>query len=282
MTSKFFSDIDKPINDLLLNDFYHQSAVSIDVKSAAPNGVTFKIKGKTDNKKEISTVLSGVYSNKSNGLELTQEWNNKNVLDSKIEIKNLLTPGLKGKLNTIIVPNGPKTARLNFFYEQSVLNAHFFFNLLKKPNATLNLALSLDGFTAGGEVSYDIASAKINKYSMGVGYSNLNYTLAATATSNLSVFTAGYLHRISPISDVVAKTTWDFLKASKINVEFGTRYFLDKDTFFKAKICDSGLTALSYSQLLKPNVRLGLGVSFDVLKLSEPVHKMGCHLSFTS
>ena len=185
-------------------------------------------------------------------------------------------------MDTAVVPNGTRNAKLNFFYQQSAVNARLFFDLLKGPIATADLVVAQDGFTAGAELGYDISSAKVNKYSIGVGYANLNYGLAATATSNLSVFSAAYYHRVSPLVEVGAKATWDSVKSSNVNVEFATKYALDKSAFIKAKIADSGLTALSYTQELRPGVKLGLGASFDALKLAEPVHKLGFSLSFTA
>ena len=79
-----------------------------------------------------------------------------------------------------MVPNGARNAKLNFFYQQSAVNARLFFDLLKGPIATADLVVAHDGFTAGAELGYDISSAKVNKYSVGVGYANLNYGLAAT------------------------------------------------------------------------------------------------------
>lgn len=282
MAPPAYSDIQKLTNDLLNKDFFHLSTASVDVKSVAPNGVTFTVKGKTTKDQSIAASVDAKYADKSTGLTLTQGWNNANALNTKFELSELLTPGLKGELDTSVVPNGSRAAKLNFFYSQSAVNARLFFDLLKGPLATADLTVAHDGFTAGAELGYDIASAKVNKYSVGLGYTNFNYALAATATSNLSVFSAAYFHKVSPLVEVGAKTTWDSVKSSNVNVEFATKYALDKSAFVKAKIADSGLTALAYSQELRPGVRFGLGASFDALKLAEPVHKLGFSLSFTA
>ncbi|KAK6204914.1 Porin/voltage-dependent anion-selective channel protein [Scheffersomyces amazonensis] len=282
MAPAAYSDIQKSANDLLNKDFFHLATASVDVKTVAPNGVAFTVKGKTNKDDTVAASVESKYADKATGLTLTQGWNNANALTTKIELSELLTPGLKGELDTSVVPNGARNAKLNFFYQQSALNARLFFDLLKGPVATADLAVAHDGFTAGAELGYDIASAKVNKYSVGVGYANTQYALAATATSNLSVFTAAYYHKVSPLVEVGAKTTWDSVKSSNVNVEFATKYALDKTAFVKAKIADSGLTALAYSQELRPGVKLGLGASFDALKLAEPVHKLGFSLSFTA
>ncbi|WPK24952.1 hypothetical protein PUMCH_002251 [Australozyma saopauloensis] len=277
-----FSDIQKSSNDLLSKDFFHLSSAAVDVKTTAPNGVAFTVKGKSDKANAIAASVEAKYSDKATGLTVTEGWNNANVLSTKVELAELLTPGLKGELDTTVVPNGSKNAKLNFFYQQSAVNARLFFDLLKGPNATADLTVAHDGFTAGAELGYDISSAKLNKYSVGVGYASPLYSVAVTSTSNLSVFTASYYHKVSPLVEAGAKATWDSVKSQNVNVEFATKYHLDSSAFVKAKIADSGLTALAYSQELRPGVRLGLGASFDALKLAEPVHKLGVSLSFTA
>lgn len=283
MAPPAYSDIQKPTNDLLNKDFFHLTTASVDVRSTAPNGVAFTAKGRTNNKDDtIAASIESRYADKSSGLALTQGWSNSNQLLTKIELAELLTPGLKGELDTTYVPNGARSARLNFFYAQLAVNARLFFDLLKGPVATADINVAHDGFTAGAELGYDISSAKVNKYSLAVGYANPAYAVAATATANLSVFSAAYFHAVSPTVHVGAKATWNSLKSSNVGVEFATRYAVDRSAFVKAKIADTGLAALSYSQQLSPAVRLGLGASFDALKLAEPTHKLGASLSFAA
>lgn len=277
-----FSDIQKLTNDLLNKDFFHLSQGSVEVKSTAPNGVDFTVKGKTAKDNSINASIESKYTDKSSGLTLTQGWNNANALDTKIELSELLTPGLKTELITTLVPNGNRNAKLNFFYQHSTINARLFFDLLKGPLTTADFTVSQDGFIVGGELGYDIASAEINKYNVGLGYRNPLYSIGLTASNKLSTFSAAYYHKINPSVEAGAKATWDSVKSSNVNVEFATKYKLDKTAFIKTKISDSGLAALSYSQVLRPGVTLGLGTSFDALKLSEPVHKLGFSLTFAA
>ncbi|KAG7193061.1 Mitochondrial porin [Scheffersomyces spartinae] len=277
-----YADIQKASNDLLGKDFFHLSTASVDVKSTAPNGVTFTVKGKTAKDNSIAASVEAKYVDKATGLTLTEGWNNANNLSTKIELSELLTPGLKGELDTSLVPNGTRNAKLNFFYQQSAVNARFFFDLLKGPIATADLAVNHDGFTAGAELGYDISSAKVNKYSAGLGYASPVYSVSVTGTSNLSVYTAAYYHKVSPFVEAGAKVAWDSVKSNGVAVEFATKYVLDKSAFVKAKIADSGLAALAYSQELTPGVKLGLGVGFNALKLAEPVHQLGFSLSFAA
>ncbi|KAK2813139.1 hypothetical protein FQN50_000816 [Emmonsiellopsis sp. PD_5] len=56
-----FSDIAKAANDLLNKDFYHTSAANLEVKSKAPNGVTFNVKGKSAHEGPINGSLEAKY-----------------------------------------------------------------------------------------------------------------------------------------------------------------------------------------------------------------------------
>ena len=96
MAPSAYSDLAKAANDLINRDFYHLSTAAVDVKTVAPNGVTFTVKGKTAKDDTIAASVDAKYLDKATGLTLTQGWNNANALTTKIELSELLTPGLKG------------------------------------------------------------------------------------------------------------------------------------------------------------------------------------------
>ncbi|OAA45664.1 outer mitochondrial membrane protein porin [Metarhizium rileyi] len=58
MSVPAFSDIAKPANDLLNKDFYHLSATTFEFKDTAPNGVAFKVTGKSSHEKATSAAVS--------------------------------------------------------------------------------------------------------------------------------------------------------------------------------------------------------------------------------
>ncbi|KAH3677104.1 hypothetical protein WICMUC_001859 [Wickerhamomyces mucosus] len=281
-----FSDISKNQNGLLNRDFFHAAPASLDVSTKAPNGVAFSVKGKTSASGAISGNLEAKVSDKATGLNLTQGWNTANQLDTKAELADILTPGLKVEALTSLVPNGSRGAKLNVFYTQPSVTARAFFDLLKGPTFVGDVTVGHEGLTAGAEVGYDISSAKVSRYSAAVGYAQPEYNVSVSATNNLSVFSAAYYHKVSPLVEAGAKATWDSkVEASAgkaVGLEFATKYVLDPTSFVKAKVADSGVAAFSYQQVLRPGVKLGLGASFDALKLAEPVHKLGWSLSFSA
>ncbi|KAH3682439.1 hypothetical protein WICPIJ_006581 [Wickerhamomyces pijperi] len=287
MAPPVFSDISKNQNGLLNRDFFHAAPAAIDVATTAPNGVAFTVKGKSSPKDgSISGNLEAKFADKASGLTLTQGWNTANALDTKIELAEVLTPGLKAELLTSLVPNGTRGAKFNVYFTQPSVTARAFFDLLKGPTFVGDATVGHEGFTAGAEVGYDISAATVTRYSAAVGYAQKEYNLSVSATNNLSVFSAAYYHKVSPLVEAGAKATWDSKveagAGKAVGLEFATKYVLDSTAFVKAKVADSGVTALSYQQVLRPGVKLGLGASFDALKLAEPVHKLGWSLSFSA
>ncbi|KFA74572.1 hypothetical protein S40288_04899 [Stachybotrys chartarum IBT 40288] len=78
MSVPAFSDIAKPANDvpcanaaslvqLLNKDFYHLSAATLEFKDTAPNGVAFKVTGKSSHEKATSGAIEGKYTDKPTG-----------------------------------------------------------------------------------------------------------------------------------------------------------------------------------------------------------------------
>ncbi|CDK28049.1 unnamed protein product [Kuraishia capsulata CBS 1993] len=284
MAPPAFSDIAKETNDVLGRDFFHLAPVSVDFKSVAPNGVAFTTKGKTANGK-TSASLEAKYSDKPTGVTVTQGWNTANALDTKFEVVDALSPGLKSELSTSIVPGGKKDAKLNLYFSQPIVNARAFVDLLKGPVFNGDITVGQDGFTTGVSLAYDVKSAVLTNYSAGIGYKAPVYAISLIASNNLQLFSAGYYHKVSPTVEVGAKGTYDSKKATAPNpvaIEIATKYQLDPSAFFKVKVADSGVASLAYSQNLRPGVKLGLGAAIDTLKLSESAHKFGLSLSFSA
>ncbi|QPG74290.1 hypothetical protein FOA43_001615 [Brettanomyces nanus] len=285
MAPPAFSDIAKPTNDVLNKEFFHFTPVALDLKTFAPNGVAFTTKGSVSPDSKTSASLETKYADKGTGLSLTQGWTTANALNTKVELADALTPGLKAELVTSLVPGASRSAKFNLYFAQPSLNARAFVDLLKGPVFSGDFTVGQDGFTVGGALSYDVKAAALTGYSTAVGYKASSYSLSLIAANSLSVFSAGYYHKVSPAIEVGAKGTYDSKGASGANavaIEVGTKYQLDDSAFLKAKIADSGILALSYQQLLRPGIKLGFGGAFDTLKLGESAHKLGLSLSFSA
>lgn len=281
MAPPFFSDIFKSVNDLLNKDFYHSTPAAVDLESVAKNGVKFNVKSKQLVKEgPLAATVDAKFTDKATGLTLTQGWSNANNLNTKIELNNI-TPGLKTELMTSFVPNISKVANLNLSFVQPFFTARGAFDLLKGPGFVGDMTLAHEsGVVAGAQFGYDIAAGSLSKYAIALGYAAQDYHLGLNI-NNDQVTTATFFQNVSPQLQIGSRATLNPRQTvSNVNIEFATKYLPDPNSQVKAKISDAGIVALSYKQALRPGVTLGVGTSFDALKLSEPVHKIGWSLSF--
>ncbi|KOS20170.1 Mitochondrial outer membrane protein porin [Escovopsis weberi] len=281
MSVPAFSDIAKPANDLLNKDFYHLSATTFEFKDVAPNGVNFKVSGKSSHDKATSAAFEGKYTDKPTGLTLTQTWNTSNALDTKIEVSDSLAKGLKleGLFNFLPATAG-KGVKFNLLFKQPGFHGRAFFDLLKGPTANVDAVVGHEGFLAGASAGYDANKAILTGYSAAVGYAAPQYSAAVTATNNLSVFAASYYHRVNSQVEAGAKATWDSKTSNTVGLEVATKYRLDPVSFAKVKLNDRGIAALAYNVLLREGVTLGLGGSFDTQKFDQSAPKLGASFTF--
>ncbi|KAA6410711.1 MAG: outer mitochondrial membrane porin [Lasallia pustulata] len=276
-----FTDIAKPSNDLITKDFFHTVAASLEVKSKAPNGVSFNVKGKSTHEGSTGGAIEAKYADAPSGLTLTQAWTTANALDTKVELDNQLAKGLKAELLTQFLPSSQaKGAKLNLYFKQPNFQARAFFDLLKGPTANIDAVLGHEGFLVGAEAGYDVQKAAITRYSAAVGYSVPEYSAAITATNNLSVFSASYYHKVNSEVEAGAKATWDSHGSNNVGLEVASKYRIDPASFAKAKINDRGIAAAAYSVVLRQGATLGLGASFDTQNLNEATHKVGASFTF--
>ncbi|KAL2059114.1 hypothetical protein ABVK25_000406 [Lepraria finkii] len=276
-----FSDIAKTSNDLLNKDFYHTTASKIDVKSKAPNGVSFNVKGQSAHEGPTSGSIEAKYADPPSGLSLTQMWTTANILQTKVELDNKIANGLKAEAVTDFTPKSQTFgAKLNLYFKQPNFNARAFFDVLKGPVANVDCVLGHEGFLVGAEAGYDAQKAALTKYAAAVGYTQPEYTAAITASNNLSIFAASYYHKVNSQVEAGAKATWDSKAGNNVGLEVASKYRLDPSSFAKAKINDRGIAALAYNIKLRPGVTTGLGVSLDTQNLNEAAHKVGLSFEF--
>merc|ERR1711988_1153002 len=276
-----YSDIAKSANDLLNKDFYHINATTLEFKDTAPNGVAFKVTGKSSHEKATSAAFEGKYTDKPTGVSLTQTWNTANVLDTKIEVKDSLAKGLKleGLLN-YLPATAAKGAKFNLHFQQPGFHGRAFFDLLKGPTANVDAVVGHESFLAGASAGYDVNKAALTAYSAAVGYAHPVYSASLTASDNLSVFAAAYYHKVNSQVEAGAKATWNSKTGNTVGLELAGKYRIDPVSFAKVKVNDRGIAAVAYNVLLRQGVTLGLGGSFDTQKLDQASHKLGASFTF--
>ncbi|OCL10815.1 hypothetical protein AOQ84DRAFT_208186 [Glonium stellatum] len=277
-----FSDIAKPSNDLINKDFYHTAAAALEVKLKAPTGVAFTAKGTSSHDGPVSGSIEAKKAIK-NGISITQSWNTANLLNTKVELDNTFTQGLKAEVLSNFNPaSGNKGQKVNLYFKQPMFHTRAFFDYQPsgKLNAICDGVLGHEGFVVGGEVGYDVQKAAVTRYSAALGYTTPVYSAAVTATNSLSVFTASYYHKVNSGVEAGAKATWDSKSGSTVGIELASKYKLDPLSFAKAKINDRGIASLAYNTKINSGLTFGIGGSFDTQKLNEAGHKFGTSFTF--
>lgn len=131
----------------------------------------------------------------------------------------------------------------------------------------------------GAETAYDVAEAKVTKYSAALAYACPQYTVSLQSLNKLSLFSVAYYHKVNALTEAGAKATWQ-RGDQQVSLELGSKYVIDKDAFVKAKIDNVGRLGLGYSQVLSKGIKVGFGGVFDTARLSNDAHKLGFSLAF--
>jgi voltage-dependent anion channel protein 2 len=97
---------------------------------------------------------------------------------------------------------------------------------------------------AGASAGYDVQKAALTSYSAAVGYSVPTYTASITATNNLSVFSAGYYHKVNSQVEAGAKATWDSKSGGPVGLEVASKYRFDSLSFAKVGISNTNIKTL--------------------------------------
>ncbi|KAF9241150.1 eukaryotic porin/Tom40 [Melanogaster broomeanus] len=282
-----WKDLGKSSNDLLSKD-YPFSGTSLEVKTKTPSNVAFKVAGLRDSKTlGITGDLEAKYVDHKNGLVFTETWTTANVLKSQLELENYLAKGLKLDINTSLIPDkGSKSALLNVIYKQSGVHTRGALDVFKGPTFTADTVVGRDGFLLGAETAYNVTEGKIARYAAAIGYNAPEYAVTVHGLNNLNTFSASYYHRVSPDVEAGAKAVYDTKSTtSGVALEVGAKAFLDSAAFVKAKINNSGVLALGYTQTLRPGVKASFGLALDTQRLNDiapagPAHKVGASITF--
>ncbi|KAJ7069618.1 eukaryotic porin/Tom40 [Mycena amicta] len=283
-----WKDLGKSSTDLLQKD-YHFNANSLEVKTKTPNGVTFKVAGNQPSRSSV--ILGDVEAklvNKKQGLTFTGTWTTANVLKAQAEVENQIANGLKLDISTTLAPSkgNAKTLVLNGAYKQSGIHSRAALDVLKGPTFTADTVFGRDGFLVGAEAAYNVTEGRLSRYSLAAGFSAAEYAVTLHALNDLKVFSASYYHRVSSDVEAGAKAIYDpKITNGGVAIEVGTKTYLDSAAFVKAKINNSGVLALGYTQSLRPGLKASFGVAVDTQKLNEvdpagAAHKVGLSLVF--
>lgn len=93
-------------------------------------------------------------------------------------------------------------------------------------------------------------------------------------------YAASYYHRVSDTLEASGKASWSNKVSGAVALEVGAKLILDNTAFVKGRITNAGLAGVSYTQLLRPGVKVNIGAALDLNRLDENAHKVGLALTF--
>lgn len=178
------------------------------------------------------------------GITVTQGWTTAALLDTKIELANLMSQPVKAELQNLWNPNNPSKAaqKLNLTFKQSNLHARAFLDhgASGNINALIDAVVGHEGFVVGAEAGYDVQKAAITRYSAGAGFQAPTYSASIMGIQNLSVVAASYYQKVNSIVEAGAKATYDLQGGNTVGLELAGKYKLDPTSFAKVSLLQFG------------------------------------------
>ncbi|KAJ2635559.1 Mitochondrial porin, partial [Coemansia sp. RSA 1287] len=173
-----------------------------------------------------------------------------------------------------------RALRTKINYQQDNLFARVNVDALN-PAVTADVTISRDGALAGAELAYDLNSGAVTKTNSTLGFAGPDYMITMQGNNSLNMFQLAFYQRVTANVEAGARAVYDYKNPEGgVSAELATKYVLDKDAFVKAKVDNSGRMGLSFTQTLRPGVKLSLAGLFDTTRLQENAHKMGAALTF--
>lgn len=174
------------------------------------------------------------------GVTITQAWTTASLLDTKVELNDVLAPGAKIDLVNLWNPSKANSAaqKINFAFKNPNVHSRAFINYAQSSgniDAVIDVVAGNEGFLVGGEAAYDVSKAAITRYGLGLGYSAPGYTASITSAQNLNIIAATFYQKVNNAVEVGAKAGYDVQAKKASGLELASKYKLDPLSF--AKVC---------------------------------------------
>ncbi|KAG9340947.1 hypothetical protein JZ751_020140 [Albula glossodonta] len=125
--------------------------------------------------------------------------------------------------------------------------------------------VGFEGWLAGYQMTFEAGKNRITQSNFAVGYRTDEFQL--------------HTNKVNDNLETAVNLAWT---AGNSNTRFGiaAKYHIDADASFSAKVNNSSLVGLGYTQTLKPGVKLNLSALLDGKNISSGGHKLGLGLEF--
>ncbi|XP_073775416.1 voltage-dependent anion-selective channel protein 2 isoform X1 [Danio rerio] len=133
-----------------------------------------------------------------------------------------------------------------------------------------------EGWLAGYQMSFDTAKSKMTQNNFAVGYKTGDFQLH-TNVNDGSEFGGSIYQKVSDKLETAVNLAWT---AGSNSTRFGiaAKYQLDKDASISAKVNNTSLVGVGYTQSLRPGIKLTLSALVDGKSINSGGHKLGLGL----
>uniref|UniRef100_A0A8C9F636 Non-selective voltage-gated ion channel VDAC2 n=1 Tax=Pavo cristatus TaxID=9049 RepID=A0A8C9F636_PAVCR len=211
---------------------------------------------------KVNGSLETKYKWAEYGLTFTEKWNTDNTLGTEIAIEDQIAKGLKLTFDTTFSPNtGKKSGKIKSAYKRECLNLGCDVDFdFAGPAIHGSAVFGYEGWLAGYQMTFDSAKSKLTRNNFSVGYKTgdfqLHTNLLCSSQKSGEKFTS--------------QTATLHLKHSNCFCVF--IYLL------QAKVNNSSLVGVGYTQTLRPGVKLTLSALIDGKSINAGGHKLGLGL----
>ncbi|NXC13142.1 VDAC1 protein, partial [Corythaeola cristata] len=146
------------------------------------------------------------------------------------------------------------------------------------PSIRGALVLGYEGWLAGYQMTFETTKSRVTQSNFAVGYKTDEFQLH-TNVNDGTEFGGSIYQKVNDKLETAVNLAWT---AGNSNTRFGiaAKYQIDPDASFSAKVNNSSLIGLGYTQTLKPGIKLTLSALLDGKNVNAGGHKLGLGLEF--
>uniref|UniRef100_A0A2K5Q9W4 Non-selective voltage-gated ion channel VDAC1 n=1 Tax=Cebus imitator TaxID=2715852 RepID=A0A2K5Q9W4_CEBIM len=257
-----YADLGKSARDIFTKDF-GSGLIKLDLKTKCENGLEFTSSGSANTE---TTKVTG-------SLETKHRWTE---CGTEITVEDQLARGLKLTFDSSSSPNtGVGNAKIKTGYKREHINLGCGMDFdMAGPSIRGALVLGYEGWLAGYQMNFETAKSGVTQSNFAVGYKTDEFQLH-TNVNDRTEFSSSIYQKMNK----KLETGWSGLDS---NTPFGkaAKYQIDPDACFSAKVNNSSLIGLGYTQTLNPGIKLTLSALLDGKNVNAGGHKLGLGLEF--
>uniref|UniRef100_A0A8C1IU34 Non-selective voltage-gated ion channel VDAC2 n=1 Tax=Cyprinus carpio TaxID=7962 RepID=A0A8C1IU34_CYPCA len=239
----------------------------------------FKTSGTSNmDSNKISGNLETKYKWAEYGLTFTEKWSTDNTLGTEITVEDQITKGLKLTFDTTFSPNtGKKSGKVKTAYKREFVNVGCDVDFdFAGPAVHGAAVLGYEGWLAGYQMTFDTAKSKMTRSNFAIGYKTGDFQLH-TNVNDGTEFGGSIYQKVSADLETAVNLAWT---AGNNSTRFGiaAKDMLDSSSSISAKVNNSSLVGIGYTQTLRPGVKLTLSALVDGKNINTGGHKLGLGL----